>query len=155
MIDIQKDSARRILVTALNECRRQDTDFRAVVDLLAAYEVAEFNSDNKISEVLIWRLAELIDPVYNARGYRQTPVTFANGGGSTSPQNIHRAMTTLISNVPGADGGIFTTDDVNEWIKQFLWIHPFRDGNGRCAWILYNRLKGTLAYPLPLPNFQF
>lgn len=150
-------SATRILTTALAECQRQETDFRGLVDLLSAYEVANYCNTVPLTEALILRLGQLIDPISNEFGYRRTPVTFANGGGSTSPQNIPNAMYTLVVSADWIEKDVIETrnDDIDVWIKTFLFIHPFKDGNGRCAWLLYNMLRDTMDYPLPLPKYDW
>jgi hypothetical protein len=151
MNDIMKN-ADRIAFVAIKECNRQNVGFRSLVDLLSAYEVAHFQATTggEINEVMILRLGQLIEPTFNARGYRRTPVTFQNGD-VANHQHIETAMQNLLD--ISRDG--FDSDDCYQWTKYFLSIHPFRDGNGRCAWILYNWLRGTLDYPLPLPDFQF
>ena len=147
-------NADRIIKTAIGECRRQKVDFRSLIDLLSAYEVADtvLDPDRKfVDPVVIFRLASLIEPVQNEWGYRNVAVTFKNGGTTTEWSNVPRAMERLTSLVQNVDGD----DDINVWIKSFLFIHPFIDGNGRVAWILYNWLKGTLEYPLPLPDYEW
>jgi hypothetical protein len=152
MNDIMKN-AERIAFVAIKECNRQQVGFRSLVDLLSAYEVAHFqaSANGWISETIILRLGQLIDPMLNARGYRRTPVTFQDGGASSYPALIEDNIRNLLD-VSTED---FNSDDCYQWTRAFLLIHPFRDGNGRCAWILYNWLRGTLDYPLPLPDFQF
>jgi len=43
-----------------------------------------------------------------------------------------------------------TTD---EFVVEFLKIHPFKDGNGRVAFLLYNILNNSLDDPAPLPDY--
>jgi fido (protein-threonine AMPylation protein) len=42
-----------------------------------------------------------------------------------------------------------------EAVRSFLRIHPFTDGNGRVAFVLYNWLNHTLLAPAPLPDFDW
>jgi hypothetical protein len=41
------------------------------------------------------------------------------------------------------------------WIKAFLQIHPFQDGNGLVASLLFNWGMNTLDEPFPLPYYKF
>jgi hypothetical protein len=78
--------------------------------------------------------------------YRNTPVVFASGGPSTSPGLVSRAMQTLM-------GGLKEQIPADEWVKMFLHIHPFRDGNGRVGSLLWNLLNGTITQPIAMPDF--
>lgn len=151
MINIQFRSVEVITSVAIGECRRQQTDFRGLVNLLSAYEVAEFSSRALPTEGSILRIAQLIEPTCNENGYRRTPVTFANGGWAASWHVIPDAMDTLMDHLFHVE----TSEDIHEWTRQFLQIHPFIDGNGRTAWILFNWLRGSLLQPRPLPDFNF
>lgn len=90
--------------------------------------------------------------------YRNTNVTFADGGSSCHPQSVPYAMGQLLSNIPErieTDEGLIFSEDVDAWIKQFLWIHPFEDGNGRVAAILFNWLLDSLDDPISFRKFEF
>lgn len=89
-------------------------------------------------------------------GFRHTPVTFQNGGSSCSASEIPEAMVRHLGLIH-PDGGLlrFHSDDVDPWIKQFLWIHPYEDGNGRTASILRNFIMGTLGDPTDLPDYEW
>lgn len=41
----------------------------------------------------------------------------------------------------------------DRWIKDFLDVHPFVDGNGRTAWILRTWLMDEWSYPNVLPDY--
>jgi Fic family protein len=41
----------------------------------------------------------------------------------------------------------------NHYAREFLEIHPFADGNGRVASLLWNWLSGNLGDPEPMPYF--
>ena len=69
------------------------------------------------------------------REYRTTPVTFANGTEALSAELIPRAMKNLIQ--AHKDGDLTP----EEFVEEFLKIHPFEDGNGRTASILLNALE--------------
>jgi len=91
--------------------------------------------------------------------YRSTPVVFQSGGPSCHPQSVPYAMAQLLDNIPD----LFIEDsrdrgtDIDIWIKQFLWIHPFKDGNGRTASILANWMFAPdgLDHPFRLPDYKF
>lgn len=90
-----------------------------------------------------------------SEGFRTTPVTFQNGGGSCSAQQIPHAMTRMMEQFPKLYPQAEYEEEVtiDEWIKHFLWIHPFEDGNGRTATILRNWLMETLDNPTDLPDY--
>lgn len=149
---INMKNAERIAFVAIKECVRQEVGFRSLVDLLSAYEVAHFWQGTPLTHVQVWRLGNLIEPTLNSNHrYRDTSVTFLHGGSAVSWVEVPDAMNRLL----GVSTEGFNSDDCYQWTRQFLSIHPLRDGNGRCAWILYNMLRGTMDYPLPLPEFQF
>ena len=84
--------------------------------------------------------------------YRITPVTFRDGGHAANHQNIPRLMTNLfkaINSVPED----FRPHFANDLTQEFLAIHPYSDGNGRVASLLWNRLMGTLGDPEIMPYF--
>lgn len=90
--------------------------------------------------------------------YRSTPVVFINGGASCHHQSVPYAMERLLEHIPD----VFESDmyihktSIEAWIKQFLWIHPFEDGNCRTASILMNWMfPDGLNKPFPLWEFEF
>lgn len=118
------------------------TGFAMAVELIYELERKDFTVDNMFA---MNQLVTMGDVRY---GYRQTPVTFQNGGGSCSPGAVSDAMNSLFSALLWIDN-----KDVDSWIKDWLWIHPFEDGNGRTASILRNWMLGTLDSPTDLPDY--
>jgi hypothetical protein len=130
-----------------NECHNQRSGEKSVARMIEAYNIALLYRDcgDEISESMICELACTIDP-RNANGYRLTPVTFDQGVvEAAKPEHIQRQMELLLE-----EGGKLTVD---EWVKQFLIIHPFEDGNGRVAAIIYNFLDGMLDAPQEMPDY--
>lgn len=142
----------QIAQVAASECVRQHVGLNRLVTLLDAYrQVVSMDVDSmsaffqeKNPERFIRWLAGEVEPDNQGR-FRTTPVTFANGGTAAPASEVPRLVAQLC-----AIGDSLTAD---EWTKEFLWIHPFSDGNGRTGWILYNILSGTMDNPVPLPKF--
>lgn len=96
----------------------------------------------------IHALAGIIESCNLNGMYRKVPVTFADGtlvGHDTIEQNMNRLFK-LIDELDDIN-------DVDAFVKAFLDIHPFIDGNGRAAFILYNWLRGALDSPDNLPDY--
>ncbi len=114
--------------------------------MIMAYMIAN-NYDGPLTERFILDLANC----FGFTGYRTIPVTFASGGNATNYQVIPGAMLRLGINTPQK----FDFNGWYEWIKAFLKIHPFQDGNGRIASLLFNWGMCTLNEPFPLPYYRF
>ena len=89
-------------------------------------------------------LARIIEPTDNAEGFRKTPVIFKDISMGLTPDLIEDTLWVLINNQQN-----MTTDQI---IKELLDIHPFRDGNGRLAFIYYNLME-DICNPQPLPDY--
>lgn len=137
-----------IALHCVEECVRQNVGLSGLVDLLGAYEFAvQQCADHGLpTEDDVMDLAARIEPSTRGR-YRRTPVVFASGGHATTAELLPNAMDRLFDPPP----------DVvpEEFVRAFLAIHPFTDGNGRVAFVLLNWLKGTLAQPVPLPEYDW
>jgi hypothetical protein len=114
--------------------------------MIMAYAIA-FNYDGPLTEDFVLNLSTC----FGFTWYRTVPVIFASGGHASNHQIISEAMPRLITNAP--EKGEFSA--WYHWIKAFLQIHPFADGNGRVASLLFNWGMITLDEPFPLPYYKF
>lgn len=137
----------KIEAACLVECNRQGVGFVERQQLMYAYYTMLKNDETEspsfsMETVLSW--GKLVEPI-KASGLRRTPVTFANGAMGLNPDLIPRVMDSLFANRENMT--------VDEFVKEFLIIHPFTDGNGRTAFILYNALMGNPTEPVALPDY--
>lgn len=99
-----------------------------------------------INTAMILQLGSLV--LNKDVSYRMGPAVFRQGRSeAVHPQNIEQAIFRLIR----------FQDEMTpeEFVKEFLLIHPFEDGNGRVAWILWNVKVDGLYFLEPLPEFDF
>lgn len=130
------------------EVDRQGDGPMSVAHMFRAWEYAVARQgrtilDEKFIRGLNGRVRGLSYDTY----YRRIPVTFASGGTALDQEHIPRQMKLLL------DKGRYLPYD--DFVKRFLEIHPFSDGNGRTASLIYNWLSGTLETPNLLPEFDF
>lgn len=136
---------REIALACALECERQRVGVDRLAMLVTGYAIAMANAGRLPTEHDLLRLAAVVEPT--TRGsYRTTPVVFASGGTAANAQAV-----------PAAIGRGFELLDVDtdpaEFVRSFLSVHPFVDGNGRLAFVLLNWLAGSLNDPQPLPDF--
>jgi len=131
----------------VSECVRQGVGVDATGRLLVAYDYALDHAAQLPAERDLHEIARLVEPAMRGT-YRTTPVTFDEGGPATDWREVPDAMRRLFG---ALDAGTVPT----ELVRSFLRIHPFTDGNGRLAFVLYNWLSGTLQSPAPLPDFDW
>lgn len=124
--------------------RQQSEDAEPMIN--AYKRICEFEGV-PITELQIVALANC----FGFSGYRITPVTFSSGIPALSSKEVPDAMKRLVEHQPPL--GDF--DVWFDWIKAFLDIHPFEDGNGRVASLLFNWGMFTLESPIPLPYYNF
>lgn len=138
----------RVAQVAAQECIRQEVGLQELAWLIDAYQsVARIRRPYRAFRTGfdIKCLGRDVEPRKNREGFRRTPVTFRSGGSAAAAPEIPRLIDTLVDNMYQGEPA--------EVVKQFLWIHPFVDGNGRSAWILWNHLNGTMDEPTNLPDF--
>jgi len=135
----------------ITECELQkDDSIRSVIDMLTAYDYAinlssfwlKKNSAFYVDDILT--LGALVKPGLNYKGFRTTPVTFANLNPAIHHELVENSMNNLIS-----AQDILTPE---EFYKEFELIHPFEDGNGRVGAILYNILNKSIDDPILPPD---
>lgn len=148
----------RVASIAADEAIRQKVGIEGFANLLKAYELASHMAAyGPSSEAQMLAVAARV----NGRDmieYRRTPVTFPNmtiaPHYSVIPNGMRRAFVLcpyVVWNCQGESD--VKNSSVEEWVKNFLDIHPFIDGNGRTAWILRTWLLDQWEYPHPLPDY--
>jgi hypothetical protein len=96
--------------------------------------------------------------------FRACHVGFVNGGNAAPVMEVRPRMIRLLEigqdllgrTVNAREGGPaigMTRRECDQFVKMFLDIHPFVDGNGRTASILRNWMLGLLQNPQPLPYY--
>lgn len=141
------NKAMRISDACKIECDRQHVGEVEHVQLIEAYDLTltpEWQNKTFLTLDDILTLSVIVEP-QKANTLRRTPVTFANGSSGLAPDLIPRALEALLENQAELSTDTF--------VKEFLIIHPFLDGNGRTAFTLYNLLSGNRDYPVSLPDY--
>lgn len=133
---------------AISECIRQQTGPQEVENLLMALEYAQAQRKLFVFPQLVdvKTIASIIEP-FKAAKYRQTPVVFNQGEVPLKWEHIERQMQLLFNNIE------LILMPIDDFIKRLLVIHPWEDGNGRTASIVYNWFKDSLEDPMSLPYY--
>ena len=135
------------------ECQRQRSGELSVFNMARAlHYVEDYPSVTRFVDLsvsgkieIVRSLAYIVEPEKNQFGYRTVAVHFANFSFAIPAENIPRAMETLFE----ASNEL----DATEIYREFQKIHPFLDGNGRVASLLYNLKNNTLDRPEAPTNF--
>lgn len=158
-----------VVRTAARECLKQQTGPLEVYYLCDALNAAcnYFADGFDVTPDFLMGLATIIEPEKNRiRDYRHTPVTFNNGGSSAPHADIPRLIQNwcdIVNEYNKDENVLMDTITVKQLIRELLWVHPFKDGNGRLAFVLYNFLAGfakfmreeTLMFVYALPDFDW
>lgn len=124
--------------------RQGDTPLH-VYYMVRAWGYAKETTPTDVTEFDIIMLGDMVNGEHRHQGWRKTPVFFRDGSLGADWWMVPHLMTRLLS---------FQNDATpDEFVKQFLDIHPFEDGNGRVASLLRNALMQTLDDPNPLPYY--
>jgi len=135
-----------VLLYVKKESERQHTDAAGPTRMLKAWEYLKESDDLTLDDIVA--LGTILEPKNNGK-FRSVPVTFnQESRPALAPELVDRQMILWFDNVFKNEE--YTTD---EKMKMFLDIHPFLDGNGRVASLLYNYLNENLDNPVPLPYY--
>lgn len=150
-----------IIDWASREVQRQEDEPVAVYDMMVgwgyAMEAAKIRRSPNIADAMA--IAMFVKPEYNCfngrhHNFRVTPVVFHEGGNAVSPTMVPTATERHFNQIEVlSDSENLIVELAAVFTRNLLNIHPWRDGNGRTAAILYNWWNKTLADPLPLPDF--
>lgn len=150
MVEVSPREIRAIKDYIAEEVRRQGRGPDRIPGMFAAWmEAIQAQYDGvPLNNWLINRWAHLIEPQYNDEGnwWRRVDVSVGLHNPPTA-REVPRLMTRFIENVEGMEA--------LEAYKEFEFIHPFEDGNGRTGKIILNWLNGTLFDPIFPPNDIF
>lgn len=135
-------------------CRRQCEVQHATTDddfagMEMAWRYAESRSGGVLTVIDIKAMAEMIDTTANPYGqFRKGPAVFMDGGSSSHSMYIEDNLNSLLVNL----GAIPLTPA--EFYRELMYIHPFKDGNGRVGALVYNMLNGTINNPVDPPPYK-
>ncbi len=132
---------------ACSEVHRQVEDPPFVVGMINAWGYAESSINPSIVGVEdLYILGSLVKMVPLREGFRRTQVKIGDNYGAPASE-LDRLINQLLDNQANLNE--------DEFCFEFLRIHPFEDGNGRVASILYNTKRRSLKNPLILPEYRF
>jgi hypothetical protein len=138
------------------EAERQQVDAAAELRLVHTYANARQWSEARplLHASDLFDVAASIEPD-KAGTVRRTPLQ--RPFGTLPPQLLDAALAQMF---PFGNGlsphGLWSLewrDEVERWVKNLLDVHPFRDGNGRTAWVMRVWLLWQWDHPEPLPDY--
>jgi hypothetical protein len=138
-----------IAAACVREAVRQRVDVDDLGRLLQGYDMALARAEVRRLPTLsdVQDLAGWVDRL-NSAGFRRVAVTFDSGGHAADWRDVPSAVERLFA--------VLDEDtDPAEFVRALLAIHPWADGNGRVAFVVFNWLAGTLRDPQPLPEFEW
>lgn len=138
---------RHVVAYAAQECAWQKSGELSVAWMIDAWCFAHRFRNRAVNRADILVLGLLIEPKANHKGLRTVGVRVGHDV-KMDPALVPEALDRLIAAQPSKR----RSEEINEWFRQYEEIHPFRDGNGRTGTLLYNWLRGTLPYPVHVPN---
>lgn len=141
----------KIAEVAAHECERQEVGLDRLAMLLTAY--SHVHTLMKKEQKPPWKgiilsLAKTIEPLTLGR-LRTVPVRFSDYSFGADPDVLEDGFNSLCNSLPK----LIRISHVDVWIKSFLQLHPFIDGNGRLAWLLRVWLLNQWENPEPLPDY--
>lgn len=143
-----------------HETERQSGTIREALGMYGAWRYAQ-NTRHEGYRLNEQALLYMVKCINGITEYRRVPAVFNQGAPAISHDSVPAAMRALgvaLSNPsalePEIRNGYTVGFDIPSLLtKEFLEIHPFADGNGRVASILWNFLRDTLDDPEPMPYF--
>lgn len=102
---------------------------------------------NRVDRNDIIILGSKVDRIANPGGrFRTGPAVFMDGGSALKPQYIENMMNWWVNELRELSPG--------EAYLELMYIHPFKDGNGRVGALVYNWLRGSLSSPINPPEYK-
>jgi hypothetical protein len=136
----------KVLEYIQSESDRQSATLQETVGMLHAWEyVRHFQGPPNLDTIK--HISHLIT---GNSEFRKVPAVFNQGRPAINAQLIPRAM--MHWNDWSA-ANPFSEQELDGIMQEFLEIHPFADGNGRVASLLYNFYRGSILDPVPLPYY--
>lgn len=126
------------------ECQNQQSGEMSVFWLCKA--LTYLRAKTKISVGLVTELGMRVEPEVNKNGFRKIPVSFRDCSQAIPAENVPQALQSLLDN--------WKSLSADEFYQHFQEIHPFADGNGRTAFLLWNFINGTLFNLQMPPKFN-
>ena len=137
----------RVVEWCAKECYRQRVGPHRVASMFNAWQWAQDEKSYRRQPVVdsIIKLGKLVEPIKNVTGIRFVNLSFPPDTPSGGLP-VQFALQELCAKT-------WATGSGDKFAYEFLRVHPFVDGNGRTAAILYNWVNGTLEAPVDMPDF--